>query len=54
MQLVDYAPIVVLTVLALVVSGVIITLSYFAGRPRHSQTDVSPYECGVPTLGQRP
>ena len=51
MQLVDYAPIVVLTVLALVVSGVIIVLSYFAGRPHHSRTDVTPYECGVPTFG---
>jgi NADH-quinone oxidoreductase subunit A len=51
LQLLDYAPIVVLTVLALVVSGVIIVLSYFAGRPGHSRTDVTPYECGVPTLG---
>ena len=51
MQLLDYAPIAVLTVLALVVAGVIIVLSYFAGRPRHSQTMVTPYECGVPALG---
>ena len=51
MQLLDYAPIAVLTVLALVVAGVIIFLSYIAGRPRHSQTAVTPYECGVPTFG---
>ncbi len=51
MQLLDYAPIAVLTVLALVISGVIIVLSYFAGRPRHSRTMVTPYECGVPALG---
>jgi NADH-quinone oxidoreductase subunit A len=51
LQLLDYAPIAVLTVLALVVSGAIIALSFFAGRPRHSQTMVTPYECGVPALG---
>jgi NADH-quinone oxidoreductase subunit A len=51
LQLLDYAPIVVLTLLALVVSGVIIALSHVAGRPRRSQTAVTPYECGVPALG---
>jgi len=51
LQLLDYAPIAVLTVLALVVSGVIIALSFVAGRPRHSRTLVTPYECGVPALG---
>ena len=51
MQLLDYAPIAVLTVLALVVAGVIILLSYIADRPRHSRTMTTPYECGVPALG---
>jgi NADH-quinone oxidoreductase subunit A len=38
-------------VLALVVSGVIMLLSTIAGRPKRSTTEVSPYECGVPALG---
>jgi NADH-quinone oxidoreductase subunit A len=46
-----YVPIAILTVLALVVSGAIILLSVFAGRPKKSATMVTPYECGVPTLG---
>jgi len=49
-QLLDYLPIVILTALALVVSGVIMLLSRFAGRPHRSQTEVSPYECGVPGI----
>ena len=51
MPLLDYLPIVILTVLALVVSGVIMLLSSIAGRPRRSQTETSPYECGVPVIG---
>ena len=51
MALTPYVPIVILTVLALVVAGVIIALSWIAGRPRKSQTMVTPYECGVPTVG---
>ena len=51
LQLLDYAPIAVLALLALVVSGAIILLSFVAGRPRHSTTAMTPYECGVPTFG---
>ncbi len=51
MQLLDYLPIVVFTALALVVSGVIMLLSQIAGRPNRSQTKVTPYECGVPGIG---
>ncbi|MEP7028311.1 MAG: NADH-quinone oxidoreductase subunit A [Candidatus Eisenbacteria bacterium] len=51
MPLLDYLPILILAVLALVVSGVIMLLSTFAGRPFRSQTEVSPYECGVTPLG---
>ena len=51
MPLLDYLPIIILAVLALVVSGVIMLLSSIAGRPRRSQTEVSPYECGVPVMG---
>ena len=51
MPLLDYLPILILAVLALVVSGVIMLLSSIAGRPRRSQTETSPYECGVPVLG---
>jgi len=50
-QLLDYLPIVILSGLALVVSGVIMLLSRIAGRPFRSQTKVTPYECGVPTMG---
>jgi len=50
-QLLDYLPIVILSALALVVSGVIMLLSRIAGRPFRSQTKVTPYECGVPTMG---
>ena len=51
MPLLEYLPIVILAVLALVVSGVIMLLSTIAGRPKRSTTEVSPYECGVPALG---
>ena len=51
MPLLDYLPIIILAVLALVVSGVIMLLSSIAGRPRRSTTEVSPYECGVPVIG---
>ena len=51
MPLLDYLPIIILSVLALVVSGVIMLLSSIAGRPRRSQTETSPYECGVPVIG---
>ena len=51
MPLLDYLPIIILAVLALVVSGVIMLLSAIAGRPFKSQTQVSPYECGVTPLG---
>jgi len=50
-QLLDYLPIVIFTVLALVVSGVIMLLSTIAGRPNRSQTMTTPYECGVPGIG---
>jgi NADH-quinone oxidoreductase subunit A len=50
-QLLDYAPIAVLTILALIVAGAIILLSWIAGRPRRSMTKMTPYECGVPSLG---
>jgi NADH-quinone oxidoreductase subunit A len=51
LPLLDYLPIIILAVLALVVSGVIMLLSSIAGRPRRSQTETSPYECGVPVIG---
>ena len=51
MPLTPYVPIVILTVLALVIAGVIIALSWIAGRPRKSTTMVTPYECGVSPLG---
>jgi NADH-quinone oxidoreductase subunit A len=51
LPLLDYLPIIILSVLALVVSGVIMLLSSIAGRPRRSQTETSPYECGVPVIG---
>ena len=51
MPLLEYLPLVILAVLALVVSGVIMLLSTIAGRPKRSTTEVSPYECGVPTIG---
>ena len=51
MPLLEYLPIVILTVLALVVSGAIMLLSTIAGRPFRSQTEISPYECGVPGIG---
>jgi NADH-quinone oxidoreductase subunit A len=51
LPLLDYLPILILTVLALVVSGVIMLLSTIAGRPFKSQTSTTPYECGVPTFG---
>jgi NADH-quinone oxidoreductase subunit A len=51
LPLLDYLPIIILAVLALVVSGVIMLLSSIAGRPGRSQTETSPYECGVPVLG---
>jgi NADH-quinone oxidoreductase subunit A len=51
LPLTPYVPIVILTVLALVVAGVIIALSWIAGRPRKSTTMVTPYECGVPSFG---
>jgi NADH-quinone oxidoreductase subunit A len=47
----DYLPIAILTALALIVAGVIILLSKIAGKPFKSQTEVSPYECGVPPVG---
>jgi len=51
LALTPYVPIVILTVLALVVAGVIIALSWIAGKPRKSTTMVTPYECGVPAVG---
>jgi NADH-quinone oxidoreductase subunit A len=51
LPLLDYVPIVLLTVFALVIAGVIVVLSAVLGRPKQSATDTSPYECGVPVLG---
>ena len=50
-MLLNYLPIILLTVFALVISGGIVLLSALLGRPKKSTTQVSPYECGVPSLG---
>jgi NADH-quinone oxidoreductase subunit A len=44
---IDYIPIGLQAGLALVLAGVILTLATVLGRPKRSQTDLSPYECGV-------
>ena len=48
--MIQYVPIGIQLLLALVLAGVILGLSTWAGRPRRSDTDLSPYECGVDPL----
>ena len=48
--MIEYVPIGIQVLLALTLTGVILGLSAWLGRPRHSQTDLSPYECGVDPL----
>ena len=48
--MIQYIPIGIQLLLALVLAGVILGLSTWAGRPRRSRTDLSPYECGSDPL----
>lgn len=48
--MIAYIPIGIQLLLALILAGVILGLSYWLGTPRHSRTDMSPYECGVDPL----
>ena len=45
--MIDYVPIGIQILLALALTGTILGLSAWLGRPRKSRTDLSPYECGV-------
>ena len=47
----DYLPILLLTVLALGIGGVLVFLSTVLGRVRNSPTSLTTYESGVPPLG---
>ncbi|MBI2336408.1 MAG: NADH-quinone oxidoreductase subunit A [Deltaproteobacteria bacterium] len=44
-----YFPVLLLIVLGVGFSGAFVVLSYLIGRPKRSRTDLSPYECGVPS-----
>ena len=44
--MIEYVPIGIQILLALTLTGAILGLSAWLGRPRHSRTDLSPYECG--------
>ncbi|MFQ5877343.1 MAG: NADH-quinone oxidoreductase subunit A [Acidobacteriota bacterium] len=46
--MIDYVPIGLQTLAALVLGTAILALSTLLGRPSRSRTDLSPYECGLP------
>ncbi len=46
--MIDYVPIGLQLVAALVLALAILGLSSLLGRPGRSRTDLSPYECGLP------
>ena len=48
--MIQYIPIGIQLLLALILAGAILGLSAWAGRPRRSRTDLSPYECGIDPL----
>ncbi len=45
--MIDYLPIGLQLLAAAGLAFVILLLSTLLGRPRHSHTDLSPYECGI-------
>jgi len=45
--MIQYVPIGIQLLLALTLTGTILGLSAWLGRPGHSRTDLSPYECGI-------
>ena len=47
----DYLPILLSTLLALTIGGVLILASTFLGRVRGSRTSTATYESGAPTVG---
>jgi NADH-quinone oxidoreductase subunit A len=44
---IDYVPIGLQLIAAAALAAVMLGLASYLGRPRHSRTDLSPYECGV-------
>jgi NADH-quinone oxidoreductase subunit A len=48
--MIEYVPIGIQIVLALALTGAILGLSAWLGRPARSRTDLSPYECGSDPL----
>ena len=46
-----YLPLLLHFAIALGIAGAIVTLSYFVGQHKPTHAKVSPYECGVPPIG---
>lgn len=50
-MLTDYIPILIILVLSMVLAGALLGISYLLGPKRYSERKLSPYECGVPPVG---
>jgi NADH-quinone oxidoreductase subunit A len=47
----SYLPLLMHFAIAFGLAGVIVTLSYFVGQHKENRAKMSPYECGVPPVG---
>jgi len=47
----DYIPILIILILSILLVGVLLSVSYLLGPRRNVGRKLTPYECGVPSLG---
>jgi len=47
----DYIPILIILVLSILLVGVLLSVSHLLGPRRNTGRKLTPYECGVPSLG---
>lgn len=47
----DYIPILIILIFSVLLAGVLLGISHLLGPKRYSKRKLSPYECGVPPMG---
>lgn len=47
----DYIPILIILIFSVLLAGVLLGISHLLGPKRYSKRKLSPYECGVPPIG---
>ncbi|MER3446601.1 MAG: NADH-quinone oxidoreductase subunit A [Candidatus Dadabacteria bacterium] len=50
-MLTDYISILIILILSVILAGALLGISYIFGPKRYSKRKLSPYECGIPPVG---